>query len=120
MTIRIPAQFIAFVVYTVALLGGAFGISYAVFEWRDDEVESDGTITLESLDNRIDRLDGQITSLSSRVGNVSLASGSTDSRQCHRALADLSIAVAEGITQGLGLSLTEKIRQVEADFNLYC
>lgn len=29
-----------FVLYTVVVLGGAFGISYAVFEWRDDDVNS--------------------------------------------------------------------------------
>ena len=37
MTINIPLKAVAFVVYTLALLGGAFGISYAVFEWRDDD-----------------------------------------------------------------------------------
>jgi len=37
MTIRIPPKFLLFVLYTAALLGGAFGISYAVFEWRDGE-----------------------------------------------------------------------------------
>ena len=36
MTIRVSLRAVAFVVYTLALLGGAFGISYAVFEWRDD------------------------------------------------------------------------------------
>ena len=35
MAIRIPLKAVAFVVYTLALFGGAFGISYAVFEWRD-------------------------------------------------------------------------------------
>ena len=37
MTINIPLKAVAFVLYTLALLGGAFGISYAVFEWRHDE-----------------------------------------------------------------------------------
>ena len=37
MTNRIPVKFLLFVLYTVALLGGAFGISYAVFEWRDGD-----------------------------------------------------------------------------------
>ena len=37
MTINISLRFVLFVVYTLALMGGAFGISYAVFEWRDDE-----------------------------------------------------------------------------------
>ncbi len=50
MTIRIPLRFLLFVLYTTALLGGAFGISYAVFEWRDD----DGAI-----ERRIDDLERQ-------------------------------------------------------------
>ncbi len=37
MAIRIPLRFLLFILYTAALLGGAFGISYAVFEWRDGE-----------------------------------------------------------------------------------
>ena len=37
MTIRISLRAVAFVVYTLALLGGAFGISYAVFEWQDSD-----------------------------------------------------------------------------------
>ena len=41
MTINIPLKAVAFVVYTLALLGGAFGISYAVFEWRHDADEKD-------------------------------------------------------------------------------
>ena len=40
MTINIPLKAVAFVLYTMALLGGAFGISYAVFEWRDDDATS--------------------------------------------------------------------------------
>ena len=46
MTIRIPPRFLLFVLYTAALLGGAFGISYAVFEWRDGETAD--TIQLQS------------------------------------------------------------------------
>ncbi|MCH8921277.1 MAG: hypothetical protein IIA23_11335 [Chloroflexi bacterium] len=41
MTINIPLKAVAFVLYTLALLGGAFGISYAVFEWRHDDDEKD-------------------------------------------------------------------------------
>ena len=37
MTVHISLKAVAFVVYTLALLGGAFGISYAVFEWRHDD-----------------------------------------------------------------------------------
>jgi len=41
MIARIPVRALLFVLYTVALLGGAFGISYAVFEWRDDENDAE-------------------------------------------------------------------------------
>ena len=40
MTIHISLRFLLFVLYTTALLGGAFGISYAVFEWRGGNVDS--------------------------------------------------------------------------------
>ena len=36
MTINIPVKAVAFVLYTLALLGGAFGISYAVFEGDEE------------------------------------------------------------------------------------
>lgn len=40
MTARIVRRSLLFVLYTAAVLGGAFGISYAVFEWRHDDVNS--------------------------------------------------------------------------------
>jgi len=48
-TIRISLRVVAFVVYTLALLGGAFGISYAVFEWRDDGGPSDCDIVKQTF-----------------------------------------------------------------------
>ena len=50
MTIRLSLRAVAFVVYTVALLGGAFGISYAVFEWRDSDSAIESRI--DGLENR--------------------------------------------------------------------
>ena len=50
MTFHISLRFVLFVVYTLALLVGAFGISYAVFEWRDDD---------EAIERRIDDLERQ-------------------------------------------------------------
>lgn len=44
MTIHIPLRAVAFIVYTLALLGGAFGLSYAVFEWRDDDSVIEGRL----------------------------------------------------------------------------
>ena len=56
MTINIPFKAVAFVLYTLALLGGAFGISYAVFEWRDDEPIG---IDLSAIEQKIDALEQQ-------------------------------------------------------------
>ena len=128
MTIRIPIQFLAFMVYTVGVLVLAGVISYFVFEWRDDDGASVSVngITLESLDERIDKLDGRISGVSSRVSSLdskvgTVSFGSSDSRQCHQALSDLILAVAEALaTQNIGPSLERNISQIETDFNLYC
>ena len=53
MTINISLRFVLFVVYTLALVGGAFGISYAVFEWRDDDEGFDAS----AIEERIDELE---------------------------------------------------------------
>ena len=45
MTVRIPLRLIALVLYTSALLGGAFGISVAVSDWRDDDAITNVTQT---------------------------------------------------------------------------
>ncbi len=57
MTINIPLKAVAFVLYTLALLGGAFGISYVVFEWRDDDEALDAS----SIERRIDELEREIS-----------------------------------------------------------
>ena len=44
--------------YTLALLGGAFGISYAVFEWRDDSAVS------ESIEQRLGGVNGRVDGVS--------------------------------------------------------
>ncbi len=56
MTIRIPLTAIAFILYTVALLGGAFGISYGVFEWRgnSEEVSEYVNCTNDVLQTHVD------------------------------------------------------------------
>ncbi len=70
MTIRIPLKAVAFVLYTLALLGGAFGISYAVFEWQDD----DGAFDASAIEQRIDELEGKV-------------SAESDAQKCAAALA---------------------------------
>jgi hypothetical protein len=66
MAIRIPSRVLALALYTLVLLGAAFGISYVVFEWRDEdepttgqpeainaesEVEKSFSMTLETADD---------------------------------------------------------------------
>ena len=65
MTINISLRFVLFVLYTAALLVGAFGISYAVFEWRDDSPDK------VAVNERLDGLDDRIGKLTTKVGAVS-------------------------------------------------
>ena len=66
MAIRIPLRVLASALYTLVLLGAAFGISYGVFEWRHDdeptteqpeapsgasEVEKSFSMTLKTADD---------------------------------------------------------------------
>ena len=62
MTIHIPVRFILFLLYTLALLGGSFGISYAVFEWRD---ESPSVARVDDIDAHVNDLETRISRLSS-------------------------------------------------------
>ena len=48
MTNGILLKVFALVAYTLAMLGGAFGISYAVFEWRDEGAPSDCDLARET------------------------------------------------------------------------
>ena len=70
MTIRLSLRAVAFVVYTLALLGAAFGISYAVFEWRD----GDGARDTSAIEQRIHELEGKV-------------SADSDAQKCAAALA---------------------------------
>lgn len=62
MTINIPLKAVAFVVYTLALLGGAFGVSYAVFEWRGngEEVSEYVNCSNDALQTYIDRVEQEV------------------------------------------------------------
>jgi hypothetical protein len=42
MAVRIPSKVLAFALYTLVLLVAAFGISYGVFEWRDEDEPTTG------------------------------------------------------------------------------
>lgn len=90
MTIRISLRVAAFVVYTLALLGGAFGISYAVFEWRDDEPTG---VDLTAIEQKIDALEQQI--------DAGPTQAELDAQRCEAALEALGNAVpAAGRTIG--------------------
>ena len=75
MTIHIPVRLLLFVLYTCAVLGGAFGISYAVFEWRDDSPDkaevSELEASLEELDDDVGTLRSRISTLSSDIDTAS-------------------------------------------------
>ena len=71
MTIQILVRFVLAILYTAAVLGGAFGISYAVLEWRDAGGGSSDSTTLESLDSRIDSLSNEMNGLGGSSGGVS-------------------------------------------------
>ncbi len=49
MNIYIPLK-VLFIVYTLALLGGAFGISYAAYEWQHDDAAERCEAALEAAD----------------------------------------------------------------------
>jgi len=53
---------ILFLLYTLALLGGSLGISYAVFEWRD---ESPSVARVDDIDARVNDLETRISRLTS-------------------------------------------------------
>ncbi len=83
MTIRISLRVVAFVVYTLALLGGAFGISYAVFEWRDDEPTG---VDLSAIEQKIDALEQQSTAGPTQA--------ELDAQRCEAALEALGVAAS--------------------------
>ena len=125
MTIRIPVRLVLSILYTIAVLAVAFGISYGVFEWRDDDTGA----TLESLGERIDvldsdvgKLDGRVGSLNTRVAGLSTTTGgSTESAQCHGVLWDLTIFEGQ-IRAGeiAGSAFDQKVEELTDAFSAYC
>ena len=89
MTIRISLRFVAFVVYTLALLGGAFGISYAVFEWREDEPAG---ADLSAIEERINALE--------RQPEAGPTQAQLDAQRCEAALDALGAAAAAPRVEG--------------------
>lgn len=75
MTIHIPVKLLLFVLYTCAVLGGAFAISYAVFEWKADSPDktevSEVEASLEQLDDDVETLRSRISTLSSDINKGS-------------------------------------------------
>lgn len=119
MTIHIPVKFLLFVLYTAAVLGGAFGISYAVFEWRHDDeaAASDSGLTFESLDGRIDTLDSRVDGVKRAVD----ATSSIENSQCHDALKSMLFAGLEAlITENYGPALQQDVKEADTAYNLHC
>ena len=90
MTIRVSLRAVAFAAYTLALLGGAFGISYAVFEWRD----GDGAGDTSAIEQRIDDLE--------RKSKAGPNQAELDAQQCEGALQAAADSVSSGPTHGDG------------------
>ncbi len=113
MTIQIPVRFLLFVLYTAAILGGAVGISYAVFEWRDEGEGPDGGITLQSLDSRIDSLSsssGGSTGISRvEAQNVARSEAQRAARYAVCVSLEFEIARLGGISEGQVEALSEGI-----------
>jgi len=121
MTILIPLRALLFILYTAAILGGAFGISYAVFEWREDDGGSASDTTLESLDERIVKLDGRIDTVSSRVSGLGQFGGSTDSTACHNAIIELIMVGLQAQAGEIsGGAYEQRWDEVMADIQVHC
>ncbi len=121
MTIRIPIRLVLFILYTAAVLGGAFGISYVVFQWRDDNGRSETTV--ESLDKRMQNLVTRLDTLNGDISNLRtefrLSSPPSDS-QCHNALLDLILVVAERASSGGSPALVRDGEEAVEDINRHC
>ena len=92
MNIRIPLKAVAFVLYTLALLGGAFGISYAVFEWRDDDEAP--AFDSSGIERRISALERQIS--------AGPTEAELDAQRCAAALEAAGVAASQPAAQPSG------------------
>ena len=100
MTIHIPVKLLLFVLYTCAVLGGAFGISYAVFEWRHDD---------------------PLAVIVQPVATTTSGVSSIDASLCHDALADLTLALGELLSSNaLGPALKASVSDIELAIDQHC
>jgi hypothetical protein len=129
MTIRIPFRALLVVLYTAAILAGAFGISYAVFEWRDDDdgpdsgpiLQATDSPTLETINERLDGLDGSVKNLQGRVDVLSdWRTAWINLGKCHNAIEDLILVLGERVASGGSPALARDAEEALMDFNRYC
>ncbi len=90
---------------TIVAWAGAFGISYAVFEWRD----SDDTGNTSAIEQRIDELEGKV-------------SAESDTQKCAAALAAVNdtprtLGGIRGVTEGTPNPVYETITDL---IDRYC
>ncbi len=109
MTVNISLRFVLFVLYTAALLGGAFGISYAVFEWRDD----DEGLNASALEERIDELE--------RGASAGPTQVELDAQRCETALTAAGDAVSQGPAAGTDFVTFPQVpEEIKAAIDRYC
>ena len=109
MTIRLPSRFLLFVVYTVGVLGASFGISYAVFEQRNDGEDT----KLESLDKGIGNLSSQLDDLRGEVGTLQVEVALADDRRSTCDDLTLRVVLLAFDAAAGQLSATEATSQVD-------
>src|SRR4030042_506588 len=65
MTAHVPVRFLLLALYAAAVLAGAFGTSYAIFEWRDDDGGPQTEVTANTIE---ERLNSVASDLQERLG----------------------------------------------------
>ena len=96
MTVIIPFKLIAFLIYTGALLGGAFGISVVVTDWRDDAI-----VTTTQASTGISRVEAQ---------NVARSEAQQAARYAVCISLETDRVLLSGISEGQGDALAEGVR----------
>ena len=126
MTIHLPTRLLLLVAYTTLIAAMSFGISYAVFEWRNDDdasASADREAELSNASDRIGQLDSELKTLRARLTQVEARTdtGDPDHDECHRAILDyvvLGFQVQAGEISGSALET--KVNEVSSRYDASC